>query len=87
MSDQHSNFQSKALITGALASLAVIGSIFMYNRLRSVELQVNRKSEQLEEMMSNLEKNMQNGSSLSAQGNSNSSMIDAKINSVQQTVK
>ena len=62
-----------------MASLAVIGSIFMYNRMRSIESEVNWKSQHLDDLITKLEK--QTGGS-SSKGNSNSSMIDAKISSV-----
>ena len=87
MSDKSTSFfENKGLISGAIATVAVLGSLYMFNKLRTMEQSMSKKTEKLEQIIGEMQ-SQGRGASLGDPSGNSQSLIDAKISSVQQTVR
>lgn len=78
---------TRTMVTGAIAAFAVVGSIYMYSRLKSIEQKVNTKTQKIDEQIEQMEMKVRDSYAGSNKNKNGSSLIDAKINSIDQTMK
>ena len=61
----------RTMVTGALATFTVVGSIYMYSRLKSIETKVSSKSQKIDEYIEQMEMKVQDVSEANKGKNKN----------------